>query len=118
MNRSSPYKGLVPFDEEDAPFFFGRDEERDLIIANLVASRLTLLYGATGVGKSSVLGAGVVYHLHQIIAQHHQQGKTPDFAIISHRVWRKDAVPELINSIQIDVAKKLGLPVREFFNGN
>jgi len=117
MNRS-PYKGLVPFDEEDAPFFFGRDEERDLIIANLVASRLTLLYGATGVGKSSVLGAGVLYHLHQIIAEHRHHGKTPEFAIISHRVWRKDAVPELINRIQTDVAKTLDLPVGDIFKAN
>lgn len=117
MNRS-PYKGLVPFDEEDAPFFFGREEERDLIIANLVASRLTLLYGATGVGKSSVLGAGVMYHLHQIIGEHRQHGKTPEFAIVSHRVWRKDAVPELINRIQTDVAKTLELPVGEIFKGN
>lgn len=117
MNRS-PYKGLVPFDEEDAPFFFGREEERDLIIANLVASRLTLLYGATGVGKSSVLGAGVMYHLHQIIGEHRQHGKTPEFAIVSHRVWRKDAVPELINRIQTDVAKTLDLPVGEIFKGN
>ena len=119
MNRSSsPYKGLVPFDEEDAPFFFGREEERDLIIANLVASRLTLLYGATGVGKSSVLGAGVLYHLHQITAQHRELGRTPDFAVVSHRAWREDAVSELINRIQIEVARTLDVPVAEIFKSN
>ena len=37
----------------------GREEERDIITSNLLASRLTLLYGASGVGKSSVLHAGV-----------------------------------------------------------
>ena len=29
----SPYAGLNPFSAEDAPFFFGRDHERDLIVA-------------------------------------------------------------------------------------
>ena len=53
-----PYKGLMPYDEADAPFFFGREAEAEIITANLMASRLTLLYGPSGVGKSSVLRAG------------------------------------------------------------
>jgi len=63
--RGSPYQGLVPYEEDDAPWFFGRDKETRLIIANLFASPLTLLYGASGVGKSSVLGAGVVHQLRE-----------------------------------------------------
>ena len=56
--RTSPYQGLLPFAERDAPFFFGRDAERTILAANLMAARLTLVYGASGVGKSSVLGPG------------------------------------------------------------
>ena len=44
-------------------FFFGREKEMRLIAANLFASPLTLLYGASGVGKSSILRAGVINHL-------------------------------------------------------
>lgn len=64
---ASPYKGLASFDdsEHDVGFFFGRDRERDVICANLVASRLTVLYGETGVGKSSVLRAGVAHTLRE-----------------------------------------------------
>ena len=40
----SPYAGLMPFTEEQAPFFFGRDGEREIITANLMAAKLTLLY--------------------------------------------------------------------------
>ena len=54
---ASPYKGLVAYGEEDAQFFFGRDAEQELIIANMMASRLTLLVGPSGVGKSSLLRA-------------------------------------------------------------
>ena len=54
--RSSPYLGLVPYDEQDAAYFFGREKETRLILANLFASPLTLLYGPSGVGKSSILG--------------------------------------------------------------
>jgi WD40 repeat protein len=61
----SPYKGLVPFEQDDASFFFGREQERKIIIANLRTRRLTLLYGPSGVGKSSLINAGVVYHLRQ-----------------------------------------------------
>lgn len=60
---ASPYRGLEPFDESDAPFFFGRERETRLISASLFASPLTLLYGASGVGKSSVLRAGVLPRL-------------------------------------------------------
>ena len=61
----SPYRGLTPFgdSELDVLFFFGRDRDRELVVANLMASRLTVLYGETGVGKSSLLRAGVASHL-------------------------------------------------------
>ena len=60
-----PFKGLTPYREEDATFFFGREREQEIIIANLHAYPLTLLYGGTGVGKSSVLRAGVAHRLRQ-----------------------------------------------------
>src|SRR5256885_8853594 len=60
-----PYRGLEPFDENAAAFFFGRERETRLIEASLFAAPLTLLYGASGVGKSSVLRAGVLPRLRQ-----------------------------------------------------
>ena len=46
----SPFTGLMPFTEEQAAFFFGREAEREIITANLLAARLTLLYGPSGAG--------------------------------------------------------------------
>jgi putative ribosome biogenesis GTPase RsgA len=64
--RSTPYKGIVPYGEADAAYFFGRQTEQEIITANLLASRLTLFYGASGVGKTSVLRAGVAHRLNGI----------------------------------------------------
>jgi CHASE2 domain-containing sensor protein len=67
IDPRSPFRGLRSFSAsaEDAALFFGRDREREMITSNLLASRLTLLYGQSGVGKSSILCAGVVYPLRQ-----------------------------------------------------
>ncbi len=55
-----PYVGLQPYTEEERDFFFGRERDQRVIASNLYASSMTILYGASGVGKSSVLMAGVV----------------------------------------------------------
>ncbi len=62
---SSPYKGLNAFEdtELDALLFFGRERETEIVVANLIASRLTVLYGPSGVGKSSLLRAAVARSL-------------------------------------------------------
>ena len=62
---SSPYKGLNAFEdtELDALLFFGRERETEIVVANLIASRLTVLYGPSGVGKSSLLSAAVARSL-------------------------------------------------------
>jgi CHASE2 domain-containing sensor protein len=62
-DRSSPYLGLSPYGERDAGRFFGRRRERDLVVADLLTSRLTVLYGPSGVGKSSLLRAAVLPRL-------------------------------------------------------
>src|SRR5215208_1519208 len=54
-----PYVGLQPYSEADQDYFFGRERDSRIISSNLYAAPLTVLYGASGVGKSSVLRAGV-----------------------------------------------------------
>lgn len=86
-----PYKGLAPFD--DAPFdallFFGREREREIIVANLLASRLTVLYGPTGVGKSSLLRAGVAQRLRAYA----------DASVTIVNVWTDDPTAQIDEAI-------------------
>jgi WD40 repeat protein len=67
----SPYKGLNAFDDSelDALLFFGRERETEIVVANLIASRLTVLYGPSGVGKSSLLRAAVARSLRELPEQ-------------------------------------------------
>jgi WD40 repeat protein len=85
-----PFKGLSPYGEEDATFFFGREEEQDIIIANLHAYPLTLLYGGTGVGKSSVLRAGVAHRLREQGHANLAAGRLPEQLVAVVRRWRDD----------------------------
>lgn len=57
----SPYPGLMSFDQDYAPLFFGRDREIDVIIAKMSEpqGRFLIISGASGSGKSSLVAAGV-----------------------------------------------------------
>ena len=116
--RESPYVGLIPYSEDDAPFFFGREREKKIITANLKASRLTLLYGASGVGKTSVLLAGVVHDLRQLVAKNRlrlqravREGPARDkgqeeeterapFAVAVFRSWRDEPLADLLEVVR------------------
>ena len=105
---SSPYKGLAPYEEKDAHFFFGRDADRKIITANLRGARLTLLYGASGVGKSSVLRAGVAYHLRKMAQRNLKERDRPEIAVAVFSDWRGDPVRGLSEAVGEAVQKALG----------
>ena len=103
-----PYKGLVPYYADDAEFFFGRERERNFITANLLAERLTLLYGASGVGKSSVLRAGVENHIRQLAKENLQRLGKPKYVIIIFNEWRdSDPVRSLLAKVEETVRRTL-----------
>lgn len=54
-----PYRGLLAFRPGDRPFFFGREQVLGELLGRLAPGRLLTLVGASGTGKSSLLGAGV-----------------------------------------------------------
>lgn len=58
-----PYRGLLHFREEDAAFFFGRDTYIQQLVALVERRNLVAVVGASGIGKSSVVRAGLVPEL-------------------------------------------------------
>ncbi len=51
--------GLNSYTEEQARFFFGRDAEISAVTALVKSNTLTLVFGKSGTGKTSLLNAGV-----------------------------------------------------------
>ena len=61
-----PYRGLLAFESGQTPFFHGRQAEREEVLSDLAAlvtagkTRLLVVAGASGTGKSSLVRAGAV----------------------------------------------------------
>ncbi|HLU75433.1 MAG TPA: tetratricopeptide repeat protein [Nonomuraea sp.] len=59
-SQTEPYVGLRSYSREDHARFFGRSGRAYELAVKWQAHRLTTLYGPSGVGKTSVLEAGVL----------------------------------------------------------
>jgi WD40 repeat protein len=90
----SPYKGLASFEDSelDALLFFGREREIAAVASNVLASRLTVLYGPSGVGKSSLLGAGVARRLRELSGA----------PVVVHDSWAEEPTARLIASVDAE----------------
>jgi energy-coupling factor transporter ATP-binding protein EcfA2 len=67
--KNSPYKGLERFNFSDNDHFFGRDKLIADLIKRVTQSSLTVVLGASGSGKSSVVRAGLIPKLKKSLSQ-------------------------------------------------
>jgi hypothetical protein len=59
LEPSRPWPCLVPFSEEGAGYFYGRSAECDDVFRRVRRDTATLLFGQSGLGKTSLLQAGL-----------------------------------------------------------
>src|SRR5438445_13859557 len=85
----APYIGLRYYTEADAEWFFGREDDCQTIIANLRAARLTVLYAQSGVGKSSLLRAGVARQLHGLARRRLAERGSPRYVPVVFGAWKE-----------------------------
>ncbi len=75
-----PYRPLAPYDREDRALFSGRDEDVAEFAVRLdrADTRMLILHGPSGVGKSSFLRAGVVPFLEDVAGFRALRDRTPE----------------------------------------
>jgi hypothetical protein len=59
VDSQNPWPGLEAFREEDHVYFHGREREIAEIYRLVMRERLTVLFGVSGLGKTSLLQAGL-----------------------------------------------------------
>ena len=65
LSPDNPWPGLRSFDEGSKAFFFGRHAETDALLRLVRRETLTLFYGRSGLGKTSLLQAGLFPRLRE-----------------------------------------------------
>jgi hypothetical protein len=59
IDRDNPWPGLAPYGEQAQHFFKGRSDDTAELLRRVKDAPLTLLFGKSGLGKTSLLQAGV-----------------------------------------------------------
>ena len=60
-----PWLGLASFSEETRRYFYGREDEVGELARRVQRKLLTVLFGQSGLGKTSILRAGIVPRLRE-----------------------------------------------------
>jgi WD40 repeat protein len=67
LDGENPWPGLESFEENAHAFFFGRDRDAESLLNHVRDAPVTVLYGRSGLGKTSLLRAG----LFPLLREHH-----------------------------------------------
>ncbi len=114
---NKPFRSLKRFEKEHARIFFGRGREiRDLYnkIIDRGLNRIILFYGQSGVGKSSLLEAGLLPRLeHQFTVKYlRRDGKTPlHHSLLSLLQSLSNAPEETTDTLWSSLEKATGKPL-------
>jgi WD40 repeat protein len=65
VDLEHPWLGLDSYGEEHRLYFFGRNAEADELLLRVQNNPLTILYGRSGLGKTSLLRAGLLPRLRE-----------------------------------------------------
>src|ERR1700674_3369825 len=66
LSSQNPWPGLRAFTESDRDFFFGREREAAELLGIVKRAPVVVLYGQSGLGKTSLLQAGLFPELKRL----------------------------------------------------
>ena len=59
LDSENPWPGLESYEEDGKDFFFGREHSAERLLKKVLDGPVTVLYGRSGLGKTSLLQAGL-----------------------------------------------------------
>ena len=83
----SPFVGLAAFTPRMAVYFTGRERFALTLAGAVLRSRVTVLYGQSGSGKSSVLGAALPQALRATLRRAAETTERAPFRLLNFRRW-------------------------------
>jgi hypothetical protein len=92
IEKTYRYPGVTPFTTEQANVFFGRMQDTDELFRLIKREPLVVLYGKSGLGKSSLINAGIVPEC--------QKEKTYMPVIIRFGAWTEDTTLSPVETIK------------------
>ena len=105
LSAQNPWPGLRAFTESDRDFFFGRERETAELLSIVKRAPVVVLYGQSGLGKTSLLQAGLFPELKKSdfvpfrLRFDHEEG-APSFA-----EQIKQALVSELDAAQVDVPR-------------
>lgn len=103
IDADNPWPGLLSFSEQDATYFKGRDHETDDLLRLVMRERLTVLFGISGLGKSSLLQAGLFPRLRP-------ENLFPVYLRLDYSGQRPDLVGQVLHTIAREARRIGNLP--------
>jgi WD40 repeat protein len=105
LNRENPWPGLATFDEESHSFFYGRSSALTQLVALVQRTAVTLLYGRSGLGKSSLINAGLFFELRKEPREYFPIPVTLRFSTVQSQ--EISALDYLVQRVKDDIAAAL-----------
>jgi hypothetical protein len=92
VNADNPWPGLLAFREVDRDYFQGRRTETEDLLRLVIREKLTVFFGVSGLGKSSLLQAGLFPLLRQ-------QGILPVYIRLDFALGDPDLITQVKSAI-------------------
>lgn len=103
VSAQNPWPGLAPYDEGASAYFKGRDDEAATLLRLVQLAPLVALYGRSGLGKSSLLQAGLFPRLRAA-------GMLPVYLRIDHGTDAPDVLEQIARRLELQ-AQAHGLQI-------
>ena len=115
-NQNYRYPGTQSFQKTDSHIFFGRDDDCSALLRLIRLEQLVVLYGKSGLGKTSLLNAGILPKLVETTFEEEgERGTTEHYQTMELRLfaWQKDSQSPLDTLYQQTVGNQPIHPLLE-----